>query len=154
MYIVAKDHTYLGEWKNSSYTFCLAALEGLRDLKRLNTKVSCYRLIFKQPNSIPTRYITTVEVWVQECTSVRLLCSTRTVSWGTATTATVYGRLLHDMAVSRFDRWPKLPKLTHLGVLLPCMSVKYLFTVTRWDLPKKFVKSFAESLDLYRFFDE
>ena len=68
-----------------------------------------------------------------------------------ATTANVYCRLLHDMAVSRFDRWPKLPKLTHLGVLLPCMSVKYLFTVTRWDLPKKFVKSFAESLDLYRF---
>jgi len=67
---------------------------------------------------------------------------------------TVYGRLLHDMAVSRFDRWPKLPKLTHLGVLLPCMSVKYLFTVTRWNLPKRFVKSFAESLDLYWFFDE
>ena len=48
-----------------------------------------------------------------------------------ATIATAYGRLLHDMAVSRFDRRPKLPKLTHLGVLLPCMSVKYLFTVTR-----------------------
>ena len=68
-----------------------------------------------------------------------------------AITATVYGGLLHDMAVSRFDRWPKLPKLTHLGVLLPCMSVKYLFTVPRWNLPKRFVRSFAECLDLYRF---
>ena len=67
--------------------FCLAALKGLRVLKRLNTKVSCYRLIFKQalqPNSIPTRYITTVEVWVQECTSVRLLCSTRAAAFSAA----------------------------------------------------------------------
>ena len=84
-----------------------------------------------------------------------------------AITATVYGRLLHDMAVSRFDCWPKLPKLKHLGVSLPRMSVKYLFTVTRWDLPKKvwkifcwkfrfvlifcWIESFARSLDLYWF---
>ena len=48
-----------------------------------------------------------------------------------ATTANVYGRLLHDMAVSRLDRGPKSPKLKLLGVSLPRMTVKYLFTVTR-----------------------
>ena len=68
-----------------------------------------------------------------------------------ATTATVYGRLLHHMAVSRLDRWPKLPKLKHLGVSLPRMSVKYCLQWLVEICQKKFEKSFAESLDLYWF---
>ena len=68
-----------------------------------------------------------------------------------AITATVYGRLLHDMAVSRLDRWPKLPKLKHLGVSLPRMSVNYCLQWLVEICQKKFEKSFAESLDLYRF---
>ena len=42
-------------------------------------------------------------------------------------------------------------KLTHLGVLLPRMSVKYCLQWLVEICQKKFEKSFAESLDLYRF---
>ena len=55
------------------------------------------------------------------------------------------------MAVSRLDRWPKLPKLKHLGVSLPRMSVNYCLQWLVEICQKKFEKSFAESLDLYRF---
>ena len=80
-----------------------------------------------------------------------------------------YCRLLHNMAVSRFDHWPKSPKLKHSGITLPRISVKYLFTVTRCLFAvlstsysssqasqefleicqKRFEKSFAKRSDLY-----
>ena len=38
MYIVAKDHTYLGEWKNSSYTFLFSCLERASSLEETEHK--------------------------------------------------------------------------------------------------------------------
>ena len=85
----------------------------------------------------------TTKVWteISENQLWRMICIT--VGASGRVCRDVYGRLLHDMAVSRFDCWPKLSKLKHLGVSLPRMSVKYLFTVTRWDLPKKVWKIFC-----------
>ena len=38
MHIVAIDHTYLGEWKNSSYTFLFSCLERASSLEETEHK--------------------------------------------------------------------------------------------------------------------